>query len=392
MRLMFIQTGDVREAYDLRASGAPETRSQQWYSVDYFFSLKPRVSALAALCLKPEVSYRDTRDGVDLFGIRTDWRDPGPILEQVRAWKPTHVVLRTPFPALVAEFQKSGIAFLPMLADSFPTSGLSPNQIRGRFRARRLAHSLNHNTLPVVANHNVASCKNLVEMGVHPEKILPWEWPLADRPERPAKAFSASEKLRVSYVGAIIETKGVFDLVNAFCKSDLLKQRAHLTIAGKGETQRLSRLIDSCGLVSIVDYRGLISVDEVKRLNQESHISCVLSHHRYPEGLPKTLREGLIAGTPLLVSDHPIFSALLLDGEGTRMVPERSPEAIASVLENIVRHPTLYRRLSGSTGAAYDRLRWDVLWHEVIDHWLVSDWEWFSRHRDRWLQRLSEAH
>ena len=72
---------------------------------------------------------------------------------------------------------------LPCLADSFTLStiGLSPLKVPVRIfkhhlGCRRLTKLLNDAQIRWVSNHNIAACRDLVRIGVDPQKIVPWDW------------------------------------------------------------------------------------------------------------------------------------------------------------------------------------------------------------------------
>ena len=91
----------------------------------------------------------------------------------------------------------------------------------------------------------------------------------------------------------------------------------------------------------------------------------VPSHWAYPEGLPMTLYEALCTRTPLLTSDHPMFSLKIRDRDNALVFPERNPEAFAKCIDDLASSPQLYTELSIAAGKAaqgylcplkYDRL------------------------------------
>ena len=61
---------------------------------------------------------------------------------------------------------------------------------------------------------------------------------------------------------------------------------------------------------------------------------CVPSRHEFPEGFPQTLTEALAARTPVVASDHPVFTRVLRDGEGVRYFPAGNAGTITTNVSN----------------------------------------------------------
>jgi glycosyltransferase involved in cell wall biosynthesis len=59
-----------------------------------------------------------------------------------------------------------------------------------------------------------------------------------------------------------------------------------------------------------------------------------------------TLYEALCTRTPVLASDHPVMALKLRDRYNALVFPERSPEALAVLIDELASSPNLYTELS----------------------------------------------
>jgi len=79
-----------------------------------------------------------------------------------------------------------------------------------------------------------------------------------------------------------------------------------------------------------------------------------------------TLYEALCTRTPLLTSDHPMFALKIRDGYNALVFPERNPAAFASRIEELLRSPELYSRLSANALQAADAYLCPLKYDQLI--------------------------
>ncbi len=128
-------------------------------------------------------------------------------------------------------------------------------------------------------------------------------------------------------------------------------------VAGRGDTIR---------------FLGRVGNDEVFRQMASATFVCVPRRHAFPEGFPLTLTEALTAHTPILASDHPVFTRVLKDGEGLRYFPAGNAAALASLISQLSAEPASYELLSRRTTEAFEKLQCSIRFHEIVAAWLPS--------------------
>lgn len=109
----------------------------------------------------------------------------------------------------------------------------------------------------------------------------------------------------------------------------------------------LEKLAAQLGIADRVQFLGVVR-DVPQRLM--AHQLCVLSTHY--EGMPLALLEGMAAGCAVVGSAVPGVREVLRDGEDGLLVPEGDPQALAAVLERLLRHPGEAARMAANARRA----------------------------------------
>jgi glycosyltransferase involved in cell wall biosynthesis len=372
-RVTFVQFGDYEEAFRRFERGGAENYYAQKYSVDFVGSLptRPDVESVTVICVAADAELAVLPNEVRTVGIELYPKHQSPrvreLIELVKASRPTHLLAMTPCIPLIAWGVRAGCQVLPMLADSFRSKGL-----KAAIDYKLLGLLFNTNAIEFVANHNLAASLDLNRIGISAEKVIPYDWPALISPRDFAtKSAPPSEaEFRLLYVGTVIESKGVGDAIGAL---GLLRNRGvniTLTIIGRGDIDAYQGVVMRQGLQEFVNFRGPQSHTEVIEAMRSHDAVVVPSHWSYQEGLPMTLYEALCTRTPLLTSDHPMFAMKIRDGYDGVVFPERNPQAFASRIEELMRSPELYSRLSANALAAAEDFLCSLKYDELISGFL----------------------
>lgn len=356
-RVTFVQFGNYEEAFRRFERGGTENYYAQKYSVDFVGSLpaRPEIESVTVICVSEVAAAAMLPNGVRTVGMKLYPKDGAPrfgeLIDHVRASNPTHLLVMTPCIPLIAWGVRNGCRVLPMLADSFRVKSL-----KAAIDYRLLGLLLGSRSIEFVANHNLAASLDLKRIGIPASKVIPYDWPALISPrDFPAKTLpSTSAAFRLLYVGAVVESKGVGDAIAAL---GLLRTRgvnATLTIIGSGDLEAFKTAVVSAGLQPSVSFAGPQSHSAVVEAMRSHDAVVVPSHWSYPEGLPMTLYEALCTRTPLLTSNHPMFALKIRDGYNALVFPERDAKVLANRIEELMRSPELYSRLSSNALAAAD--------------------------------------
>jgi glycosyltransferase involved in cell wall biosynthesis len=145
---------------------------------------------------------------------------------------------------------------------------------------------------------------------------------------------SRTASLQFLYVGRLSREKGLFDLLDAFCKIYEQNPEATLALAGPGLIEDdLRRRAKVLGIESAVTLLGTRSPEEIGRLLMSS-AAMILPSHREPWGL--VVNEALSFGCPVVVSDVcGCVPELVRDGITGYSFPARDVGALAKAMLDV---------------------------------------------------------
>ncbi|WP_343614041.1 glycosyltransferase [Novosphingobium sp.] len=381
-RLLIVQyAGDYREARQRIMQDGSEIYYGHSYVLDQLDHLASRHGEAAFMCCLAPHYVEKLDNGVTLMGANAGRRggiDPAPVIRMIADYDPTHLIVHGPLNALLRDGLKRDIHLGCILADSF-----NMHPLDRWLRFGRLPGLLNDSRVTLVANHGVNSARSLVKLGVQAEKVIPWDYPQMRRPEHwPVKAAPAQGKLELLYVGSIGRKKGVGDVIDALA---LLQHRPEivLKIAGAGQRERFEARAQKMGVADRVEFLGLVPNGRIMEMMHASAAVIVPSRHAFPEGLPLTLYEALASRTPVIASDHPMFSGHIEHGHSALVFPAGQPRALAQQIETLLSDPALYARISEGAAQAWQRMQIPVRWGEMVDRWVAGsdeDRAWLDGH------------
>lgn len=141
----------------------------------------------------------------------------------------------------------------------------------------------------------------------------------------------------ILFAGRLHPQKDPLLLIKAFAA--LNEPKVHLLMAGAGELAAEIRTeIANCGLSDKVTMLGAVPQPQLAKLHRISSIFVLSSVY---EGLPLAVLEALSSGTPVVTTNSgetPNF----LTAESGIVCHERTPQAIASALRQILQNPAQY--------------------------------------------------
>jgi glycosyltransferase involved in cell wall biosynthesis len=245
--------------------------------------------------------------------------------------------------------------------------------LRGFLERRRIVHALNAPGIELVANHCMPSTRKLRDMGVRSDRLCAWDIPHVRSPaDNQPKHLPNSEPYTMAYVGSVIETKGVLDLVRAVA---ILRDDGYdvlLQVAGSGETERVNMLAAALGVRDRVVVLGQIPNDRVFELFRAATIAAIPSHHAFPEGFPLTMFEAIASRTPILCSDHPVFADLRGVIDGVATVPQKDPGSIAAIVAALLEDPVRYSAMSRNADALWEIATGATDWGTLVYRWVTE--------------------
>lgn len=150
------------------------------------------------------------------------------------------------------------------------------------------------------------------------------------------------EERLVTFVGRMLESKGVLELLEA---ARLLKGRGYrIVLVGTPDPRNPQSIPEEklLGEVAegVVEYWGWRS--DITTVYAQSAVAVLPS---WREGLPKTLLEAAACGLPMIATDVPGCTEIVRHEETGLLVPVRDPHALAEAIDRLMTDRALRRRL-----------------------------------------------
>jgi glycosyltransferase involved in cell wall biosynthesis len=381
MRLLVVQfTGDYRGVIRNPDRPGVETYHAQKYLIQSLREISQRFGDVTLLCCRTAEPYwEDVSDRFRVIGAGVDpYQDSEAIMKIMDEQQPTHVIIHTPVPALLKWAIRHRIRAIALLADSFHNQGLR-RQVHN-YKFRRL---LNHPQIEWIANHGINACHSLANIGVQRAKLIPWDWPYTNNPrDFQPKTLGPKAAWNFVYVGAIQESKGVGDIVDAVAALQRRGQACSVQIAGGGNLDFFVQKARELGVEAQVNLLGLVPHRQVLSLMRSADAVLVPSWHEYGEGMPLTIYESFCSRTPVIASDHPMFRGNVQHRVSGMMFPAGDGIALADCMAELMGNPALYAQISQNTQAAWENLQLPVRWNDLVTHWVDPQGSaWLQAHR-----------
>ncbi|HTY56396.1 MAG TPA: glycosyltransferase family 4 protein [Candidatus Binataceae bacterium] len=384
--LLIVQFGNYAEAVHRFSLGGGETYYGQRYTVSYVASLiqlgyRVKVVSLANATMAEHLPSGVESSGIQLYPGRFQRPRIPELIQLATEWKPSHLLLQSPIVEMLHWAKANRVEALPFLADSFGAGGF-----RNRWRHHRLARALNDESIRWVVNHGPDACADLARIGVNREKLLPFDWPSFDTPSKwkAKRAPKDTGAIAITYVGRISDQKGVGDVLDALALAHKAGDRYHATFVGNGDIEDFQRRADRMRLSEFVEFTGLLPRQRALERMNAGDVVVVPSRHEYPEGMPQTIYEGLVSRSPVLVSDHPMFTRRIMSRQNGVVFHASNPQSLYEALRELVRDEKLYEKLSGDSDKNAQSFHGPLKWDQVLTRWLSG-----KSDDDAWLSQFA---
>jgi glycosyltransferase involved in cell wall biosynthesis len=360
-RILFVQYGDFREAYQRFAAGGEENYRDQRSSVNFVSSLAPR-HCVTTLAFTDENYQSELAPNLYAWGVKHDTLGPRGISEAFEEIKPTHLVLRTPHLGVLREARRVGCWVLPCFADIFENKGL--RQVWRNYKMRR---ALSKVRATCFSNHSLNASRSFVTaLGIPSDRVVPWEWNKLPVLPRAKRSVADRKRPTAFFAGALIESKGVGDCLSSVKMLSEAGLSLTLTIAGSGEPDRWISNAKELGVAGQVRFLGQVSNSVVREQMRAHDFVLVPSHHSYPEGLPNVIFEALAARSVLIMSDHPAFRGRLTANQECLVFEAGNLVDLTYCITQATKNPGLYELISQNSAQALENLYFGIEWTELI--------------------------
>jgi glycosyltransferase involved in cell wall biosynthesis len=140
--------------------------------------------------------------------------------------------------------------------------------------------------------------------------------------------------LRLVYVGRLVATKGLLDIVAAVALLESMGRTYTCKIAGSGRDEaEMREAAARVGLANRIVFLGPVFGEAKNRLWLESDVFIFPTWH--PEGLPYSILEAMAAGCVPVTCPVSGIADVIQDAVNGVFVPSRNPEALAGVVARL---------------------------------------------------------
>jgi len=192
-------------------------------------------------------------------------------------------------------------------------------------------------------------------------RIVPNGVRIADEAEPAAADGPApAQELRILFIGAAVERKGLPVLLRAF---EALREHvpATLTLVGASAEEVSHMMLDGRGV------RALGKVSEARKLAELGRADLLCAPSLGGESFGMILTEAFATATPVLASDIPGYRDVVRDGVDGQLVPAADPLALAESLRRLALDPQRRRRMALAARERAERFAWPHVAGEVHD-------------------------
>lgn len=363
---IFFYTGDFAEAFRRYKNGG----EQGYATHDQICLLVEELKQLGHSCVLYSFVTADPFDfeidGIRFVGLGAKAYDcPNLLRMAVENDRSEFLIPHFPNHELLHAVKASKRRAMAILASSY-----FHRSVRAPWNRFKLARQLNDANLELVANHCRPSTMHLAAFGVDHSKLIAWDIPHRYDPNNYLAKRRRTHTLHLAYAGSVSESKGVADIIQAVAIIQR-KQPISCTIAGSGDVEEMKRLAHKLGVTDI-HFLGQIPNNEVFELCREADLAIVPSRRQFPEGFPLTMFEAIASRTPIICSDHPIFTAVMTDGENAAVFKNGKAGSLARAIQLVANDAELYARLSDNALMTWSKLKGTADWKTLIVEWITN--------------------
>jgi glycosyltransferase involved in cell wall biosynthesis len=204
-----------------------------------------------------------------------------------------------------------------------------------------------------------------IGMGINPGKIRtihngcnPTAFHLSDRSAARAQLSIDANAELVLFVGRLVGTKGIFELLEAFVS--LANRRPNLRLAYVGDGPGGDQLRSNVRQLALEDRIVLAGSCSSQKVSHWLAASNVLALPSYSEGNPNVVLEALSSGRPVIASNVGGIPELVKESSGI-LVPPRDWRALAQAIET-----SMKRHWDEPSIAEQFRRTWDEAATELL--------------------------
>jgi glycosyltransferase involved in cell wall biosynthesis len=210
--------------------------------------------------------------------------------------------------------------------------GRIPVLVRKKNREfKLLLNVIRHSTISIVID--LESYNSLRKLGIKNVVFIPN--PISERLKQFAllpKLTNVIEQGTVVFVGHIIKTKGVFELVNVCSMSNVVKKLLMIGPVTDKVKNHLLNIATTNNKTNKIEFKGELKREDVFPFLKSANLICLPS---YSEGFPNVLLEAMAIGCPIVATSVGAIPYMLADGVGL-CIELKNNEQLKKAIEKVI--------------------------------------------------------
>lgn len=151
------------------------------------------------------------------------------------------------------------------------------------------------------------------------------------------------KKLVIIFVGSLVKSKGIFELLTAFIKLNYKYTNLYLILIGNVPDRTvLDKIISSNYINNKICLLGEIPQNEIPYWLSASDIFVFPT---YNEGLPNAIMEAMACGLPVVATEIGGIPEVVKDGENGILIDKKNVKSIVHSLEKLIENKSMCRKM-----------------------------------------------
>ena len=164
-------------------------------------------------------------------------------------------------------------------------------------------------------------------------------------------------KVIALYAGYLQERKGIYEMLEVFCRIRETDRDILLCVCGTGaEEEKFRRLVHERGLEDVIRVVGEVHPEQMSKWMKASDLFVLATH---TEGMPNAVMEAMACGLPVVTTEVGGLPEALGGCEGVILVPPRDVDKFKDAVLQVV-HDTQLRRRMGLAARQWAEKRFEA--------------------------------
>jgi len=181
-----------------------------------------------------------------------------------------------------------------------------------------------------------------------------------------SRLFERNPQDRIIYLGGMSKTRGLLEVIEAFCQVARRHPSWDLCLVGSSRPQAFEQEMKDAsirrGVEANVKFVDWVPYEEKERLSSQASMGVItyLPYSNNTSCLPNKLFDYMLVGLPVIASDFPLYREVVEPNRCGILVDPSKPEEIARAMEYLIEHPEEARQM-GDNGrrAVSEKYNWE---------------------------------